>query len=280
MHLSGDAAAIIAGPLAFPADVDALRRSLGLDRSLHIQYLTYLWSAIRGDLGESLRFKTPVLGLLVDHWGRTLPLVLASLAVAASAAIPLGVLAAINRGRLLDAAVLWVALVGQATPVFLLAIILVWIFSVQLGVLPVLTQEVSAKYFILPVASLAAFNLAILMRMIRSAMLEVLSEDYVRTARAKGLSLSRVLVKHAFRNASIGLVALIGLQIGYLLSGVLVVESIFAWPGLGKLMYDAILSRDYTLIMGGSLFIAVIISLLNILVDISYSLLDPRIRYG
>ncbi len=280
MHASGDPALLIAGVYARPQDVEAVREQLGLDRPLYVQYLSYLGNALRGDFGQSLHYRTSVFRLITEHWLRTLPLVVVSLVIATLIAIPLGMLAAVYRGTLADNVVLWIALVGQATPVFLLAILLIWVFAVQHHWLPVLTSSLSLRDFTLPVVTLAAFSLALLARLVRSSMLEVLGEDYIRTARAKGLRRLTVVRKHAFRNAATGIVALLGLQVGYLLSGVVVVESIFAWPGLGKLMYDAILARDYPLILGGSLFIAVMISMINFFVDLSYGFLDPRIRYG
>jgi peptide/nickel transport system permease protein len=216
--------------------------------------------------------------LVLAHLWRSLQLSGVAVIISVLIALPLGIWASVRRGTILDSSILGFALFGQATPVFWLGIMLIWFFSVQLQWLPV-SGRGTAAHFVLPVACIAAYNLGILVRIIRSAMLEVLQEDYVMTARSKGLNELNVILNHAFRNGSTAVVSIVGLQIGILLSGALVVETIFAWPGLGKLLYDAVLQRDYPLVMTGTLVVAILIAVVNLLVDISYAVLDPRIRY-
>lgn len=277
LHATGDPAALLAPLDAKSAEVEALRVRLGLDRPLYVQYLSFLGKALRGDMGNSFRFRQPTMPLVLTHLSRSLQLVIPAAALACLIAIPLGVVAAIRRNTPYDALILGAALIGQATPIFLMSILLMWVFAVHLRWLPA-SGRGSLACFVLPVASIVAFDLAILTRLTRSSMLEVLGEDYVRTARAKGLRERAVLVRHVLRNAGIAIASLVGLEIASMLSGVLVVETIFAWPGLGKLMYDAVLQRDIPLVMAGTMVVAVTVVLLNLSVDFTYVLLDPRIR--
>jgi peptide/nickel transport system permease protein len=278
VQATGDPAALLAPLDAKPSEVEALRVKLGLDRPLYIQYLSFLSQALRGDMGVSFRFQQPTMPLILLHLSHSLQLGIPSIFLACLIAIPLGMLAAIRRGTIYDALILAGALIGQATPVFLLSILLIWIFAVNLRWFPASGTD-SLAHYVLPITSIVVFYLAVLVRMTRSSMLEVLGTDYMRTARAKGLTESLVLLKHALRNAGISIVSLIGLQIGNVLSGMLVVETIFAWPGLGKLMYDAVLQRDIPLVMAGATSIAVMVALLNLGIDLTYAVMDPRIRY-
>ncbi len=274
---SGDPAALMSPMDASAADITALRVRLGLDRPLPVQYVRLLGEFLGGEL-QSFRFKRPPMELVLPHLGHSLQLSLVAMPLAVILAIPLGTIAAVRRGSLYDGAILSIALVGQAVPIFLLSILMIWVFSVYLRWLPVSGRGTIA-HLVLPVASLTVLNLAILVRLTRSSVLEILDEDFVRTARSKGLHQRVVVLKHVLRNASIPIVSLMGMQLGAMLSGALVVETIFSWPGLGKLMYDGVLQRDVPLVTVGTLVITVMVTILNLSIDLLYAMLDPRIRY-
>lgn len=278
LHASGDPAAMLAPMDAKAEDVAALRQRLGLDKPLYVQYWEFWSQSLTGEVGKSFRYKQSSLSLVGPFLWMTAKLVLPSVLISSLLGIALGVLAAVYRNSWLDRVVLLIALIGQAVPIFFLSLLLILVFSVTLGWTPVSGSE-SLGHFILPVTSIVIFNLAILVRLTRSAMLEVLGQDFVRTAWAKGISQYAVLVRHALRNASLEIVSAIGIQLGTLLSGVVVIEAVFAWPGIGKLLYDAVLQRDFPLVMTGSLVLAFIVIAINLLVDLSYALLDPRIQY-
>lgn len=277
LHASGDPAAMMAPMDASPQDVEELQRKLGLDKPLVVQYWDFWTQSISGDVGKSFRYKQSSLDLVWPFLGRTARLVVPAVLLSALIGIALGVVAAITRDTWIDRSILVGALAGQAIPIFFLSLLLVLLFSVHLRWTPV-SGSSSLKHYILPIVSVAVYNLAILVRLTRTAMLDALSQDYVRTARAKGLSNQVVLVRHALRNASLEVVSAIGIQLSTLLSGVVVIEAIFAWPGIGKLMYDAVLQRDFPLVMTGALVIAAIVIVINLIVDLSYAFLDPRIR--
>lgn len=277
IEASGDPAALLAPMDALPSEVEALRESMGLNKPIYVRYIGFWEELLSGNL-KSFRYKRPPAELLIPHIYNSLKLNIPALIIGAMISLPLGIIAANKRGSFYDGIILSGALIGQAIPIFLLGVLLIWLFAVILGWLPVSGQG-SIKNFILPVASLTAFNVAILVRMTRATVIEVLEKDYVRTARAKGLVEYKVILKHAFRNALVPIVSLMGLQIGTLLSGALVVEWIFAWPGIGKLLYDSIIQRDMPLIMVGTLTIAGSVALLNLFVDLLYAFLDPRIVY-
>ena len=278
IHLiPGDPVVQMLGEGAKPADVEEIRHRLGLDQPLHIQYATYWQRLVRGDLGTSFKFNTPVADVLKTRYPATLWLALISLVVAISIAVPAGVTAAVNRGRWPDRLLGGVTLVGLSFPNFALGPVLILIFSIQAGWLPVSGRDSPASY-LLPAITLGTSMAAILTRMVRSSMLEQLSSDYVRTARAKGLSEGTVLYRHALPNGLIPVVTVIGLQFGALLAGAIITETIFSWPGLGRLTVEAIHARDYPLLQGCVLSIALTYVLVNFLTDLGYSLLDPRIR--
>ena len=278
IHLiPGDPVVQMLGEGAEPADVEEIRRRLGLDQPLHIQYANYWQRLVRGDLGTSFKFNIPVADILKTRYPATLWLTLISLVVAISIAVPAGVTAAVNRGRWPDRLLGGVTLVGLSFPNFALGPVLILIFSIQAGWLPVSGRDSPASY-ILPAITLGTSMAAILTRMVRSSMLEQLSSDYVRTARAKGLSEGAVLYRHALPNGLIPVVTVIGLQFGALLAGAIITETIFSWPGLGRLTVEAIHARDYPLLQGCVLSIALTYVLVNFLTDLGYSLLDPRIR--
>lgn len=273
----GDPVEQILGEGAAPGQVAQLRHTLGLDQPLLVQYGHYLGQIVRGDLGQSFKFQAPVRRVIFERYPATLQLAFLALLVCAAIALPAGVIAAHRRGSLGDRTISVFTLLGLAIPNLALGPLLITLFSIQLGWLPVSGRGGALNYF-LPAATLGAALAAILTRMVRSAMLEELSSDYVRTARAKGLSTSVVLVHHALRNALIPIITILGLQFGTLLAGTIVTETIFSWPGIGRLTVLAISSRDYPLLQGCILVIALSYVLVNLLTDVFYALIDPRVR--
>lgn len=278
IHLiPGDPVVQMLGEGAEPADVEEIRHQLGLDQPLHIQYATYWQQLVQGNLGTSFKFNIPVSEVLRARYPATFWLALISLAIAILISVPAGIAAAVNRGGWLDRLLGSVTLLGLSFPNFALGPALILIFSIQMGLLPVSGRD-SPESYILPAFTLGASMAAILTRMVRSSMLEQLSSDYVRTARAKGLREGVVLYRHALRNGLIPIVTIIGLQFGALLAGAIITETIFSWPGLGRLTIEAINARDYPLLQGCVLSISLTYVLVNFLTDLGYSLLDPRIR--
>jgi ABC-type dipeptide/oligopeptide/nickel transport system permease component len=273
----GDPVEQMLGEGAAPGQAEQLRHTLGLDQPLLTQYRHYLAQVFHGDLGQSFKFQAPVRRIILERYPATLELAFLALLVCALMAIPAGVIAADRRGSTIDRSIGVFSLVGLAIPNFALGPLLITLFSIKLGWLPV-SGRGSALNFILPAATLGAALAAILTRMVRGAMLEELSSDYVRTARAKGLTTRAVLVRHALRNALIPIITIIGLQFGTLLAGTIVTETIFSWPGIGRLTVMAISSRDYPLLQGCILVIAFSYVLVNLLTDVIYSLIDPRVR--
>jgi ABC-type dipeptide/oligopeptide/nickel transport system permease component len=279
IHLvPGDPAQTMLGDSASPADVADLRAKLGLDQPLPTQYGHFVTRLVRGDLGTSFRYGTPVSGEIVQRLGRTAELAVAAMAVAILVAIPLGVVAALNRGHAVDRAAMAASLAGISLPNFWLGPLLAIVFAVRLGWLPV-SGTGDWRNLVLPAVTLGAALAAILARMTRTSLVEELRELYVVAARARGLSRSRAVVVHAFRNSLIPVVTIIGLQFGAVLTGTIITETIFAWPGVGRLLIQAISFRDYPLVQGCILFIAVTYVAMNLLVDLAYAWLDPRIRY-
>ncbi|MDR7387844.1 MAG: ABC transporter permease [Armatimonadota bacterium] len=276
--IPGDPAQIMAGQAATEEVVRQIRQSLGLDQPLPVQYLYFLRNVVRGDLGRSLFNGAPVVEELGQRFPRTVRLALASIAVASLIGVPAGILAATRHLSWLDTLVMLVALVGVSMPVFWLGLNLILVFSVRLQWLPAFGYE-TWRHLLLPSVTLGAASAAIVARMTRSSMLEVLGQDYIRTARAKGLAERVVVNRHALRNALIPVVTVLGLQLGTLLSGAVLTETVFAWPGIGRLLVDAVLARDYPIIQGATLLIAATFVALNLAVDLLYGLLDPRIRY-
>jgi peptide/nickel transport system permease protein len=273
----GDPVEQMLGEGANLSQIAELRHALGLDQPLLTQYGHYLRQMVRGDLGHSFKFQAPVRQVIFERYPATLELAFLALLVCAALAIPAGVWAAYRRGSNADRAVGVFSLLGLAVPNFALGPLLIVLFSIQLGWLPVSGRGGVLNY-ILPAATLGAALAAILTRMVRGAMLEELSSDYVRTARAKGLPTSVVLVRHALRNALIPIITILGLQFGTLLAGTIVTETIFSWPGIGRLTVQAISSRDYPLLQGCILVIALSYVLVNLLTDVLYALIDPRVR--
>jgi ABC-type dipeptide/oligopeptide/nickel transport system permease component len=273
----GDPVEQMLGEGAAPGAAAQLRHSLGLDQPLGKQYGHYLFGLVRGDLGQSFKFQAPVRQIIFERYPATLQLAFLALLVCAAIAIPAGVLAAHRRGQISDRLVGVFTLFGLAIPNFALGPLLILLFSIEIGVLPVSGRNGIGSY-VLPAATLGAALAAILTRMVRGAMLEELSADYIRTARAKGLSTAAVLFRHGLRNALIPIITILGLQFGTLLAGTIVTETIFSWPGIGRLTVQAISARDYPLLQGCILVISLSYVLVNLLTDAIYSIVDPRVR--
>jgi peptide/nickel transport system permease protein len=279
VHLvPGDPAQTMLGESASPSDVADLRAKLGLDRPLLVQYGHYLSGLVHGDLGTSFRYDTPVSREIRQRLGWTAELAVAAMAFALLFAVPLGVLAAIYRGRAVDQAAMAVSLAGISMPNFWLGPLLAILLAVKLGWLPV-SGTGSWAHLVLPAVTLGAALAAILARMTRASLIDELRELYVLAARARGLSRTRALVTHALRNSLIPIVTIVGLQFGAVLTGTIITETIFAWPGIGRLLIQAIDFRDYPLVQGCILFISVTYVGMNLVVDLVYAWLDPRIRY-
>ena len=277
LFLSGDPTMLMASESWNQEQITAFRHQMGFDRPWYVQYADFLSKAIHGDFGVSLRQQQPTLSLIADRLPATLQLAGAAMAIALTIGIPLGVAAATRRGSIWDNLLMLGGLLGQSLPVFWLGLLLIMVFSVSLGWFPVAGTG-GPQHLVLPAVTLGLFSTAYIARMTRSSMLEVLGRDYVRTARAKGLAARRVLMSHAFRNALIPLVTIVGLQFGALLGGAVITESIFAWPGVGRLTIQAIQAKDLPLVQACVLFLAMIFVLANLVVDVLYAYLDPRVR--
>lgn len=307
LHLiPGDPAVVMLGERAEPERIAALRSKLGLERPLWEQYLFFVGNLLQGDMGTSIFSQLTIKEQLARRWPATFELAIAATLFAVIIGIPLGILAAVRKNTIVDNLATSFSLLGVSMPVFWLGLLLVYLFAVNLQWLPAggrLSIDVDAlfkpitgfyvldalaqpqtfwdvaKHLILPAITLGTIPLAILTRITRSAMLEVLSQDYVRTARAKGLTERRVIWRHALKNALLPVVTIIGLQFGTLLGGAILTETIFSWPGIGSWIYEGILNRDYPVVQGGVIFVALVFVIVNLIVDLSYALLDPRIQY-
>jgi len=274
----GDPAQLLAGEFATPETLADIRQRFGLDQPWHVQLGLYAANVVRGDLGQSVRTRKPVAYELRQYFPNTLRLTLGAMLVALLIGIPAGIIAATRPGTIFDLLAMLGALIGVSMPVFWFGLMAILIFSVQLGWFPVAGTG-TLWHLVLPAITLGTSTAAILARMTRSAMLEVLSQDYIRTARAKGLAGRVVIFKHALRNALIPVVTITGLQFGGLLEGAVITETVFAWPGIGQLLVGSILARDYPVVQGAVLLIAVAFILINLIVDLLYGTIDPRIRY-
>ncbi|HRP48067.1 MAG TPA: ABC transporter permease, partial [Trueperaceae bacterium] len=269
-HLSGDPVSLMVGPTATQADIEALRQSMNLDRPFFMQYAAFLGGVLQGDFGTSLWQHQPALGLVLERFPFTIQLAAAALFLALLVAVPLGILSAVYRNSLLDRLAIGTSLVGQSVPGFWLGLLLILLFSVTLRLLPT-GGSGSLLHLILPAVTLAAFTMGRIARLVRTNMLDALNSDALRTARAKGLREMTVVLKHGLRNAAIPIVTLIGLDASSLLGGAVITETIFAWPGLGRLVVQAISQRDFPLVQAATLCIAVIVVAVNLIVDLSYS---------
>jgi peptide/nickel transport system permease protein len=304
--IPGDPAVAILGERATPESIDRMRKQLGLDKPIWEQYFIYVDNIFHGDWGRSIRSNTPIIDEIKVKFPATAELALAAMIIALLIGLPAGIISAARRNSLFDSAAMFVALIGVSMPVFWLGLMLAFLFSVALGWLPfsgrldatiILQARTgfmvwdalmawdwkalgnSFAHLLLPALTLSTIPMAIIARMTRSSLLEELSQDYVRTAKAYGIAEHKVLLKHALKNASLPVVTTIGLQVGALLSGAILTETIFSWPGIGRWIFTAIQGRDYPIVQGAALLIVLIYMAVNLIVDISYAFLDPRIRY-
>lgn len=280
LHLTpGDPARLMLPDGASEEAVQAVRKSLGLDRPLYVQYFQYLGGLLDGDLGTSLRFRQPNAEVIASYLPNTLRLAAAAIALAVLVGIPLGIIAALTRNSVWDLGSLTIALLGQSISPVVLGPLLIFAFAVKFRIFPAFGAG-DPSALVLPAITLGAPLIALLTRLTRASVLEVLNEDYVRTARAKGLRQQRVVLRHVLRNSLATVITVIGLQLGTILGGAVVTETIFAYPGVGRLAMDAILARDFPLVQSITLIVSFIFVFVNLLVDISYFWLDPRIRYA
>ncbi|MFM2068427.1 MAG: hypothetical protein RLZZ584_3336 [Pseudomonadota bacterium] len=282
----GDPAAVLAGDAASTEQIAAIRASLGLDRSVPEQFAVWMGHLLRGDLGQSYYYKTDVVTLIGQRLEPTLSLALITIVLAVAVAVPMGVLAAWRFGSAFDRLLMGFSVLGFSVPIFVLAYVLIWLFSLKLGWLPVQGYRRLAEgpgpwlyHLLLPALTLSVIYIALIARVTRASVLETLGEDYIRTARAKGLPERKVLLRHALANAAVPIATVIGIGIALLIGGVVVTESVYAIPGLGRLTVDAVLARDFPTIQGVILLFSVVYVVINMLVDLSYVFFDPRIRY-
>ncbi len=287
LHLTpGDPAAVIAGDYASPADVERIREKLGLDRPIHVQFFTWAGAVLQGDLGTSIFSNLPVTKLIAQRLEPTIALSVSTIIFAILVAVPLGIVAAWKAGTWIDRSVMAFAVLGFSVPVFVIGYVLMYVFALKLGWFPVQGYKPIAEGFwpflssiALPTFALGMVYTALIARITRASVLEVLAEDYIRTAKSKGLDNTRLLLRHALRNAAVPIVTIIGIGLALLIGGVVVTESVFNIPGLGRLTIDAVLRRDYPVIQGVILVFSGVYVFVNLLIDLTYTLLDPRIRY-
>ncbi len=282
----GDPAAVLAGEQATAADIERVRRTLGLDQPFLVRFGQWIGAVLQGDLGTSIFSRQPVMDLIVQRLEPTVALTIASLLVAVLIALPLGVIAAWRAGGAVDRLAMSFAVLGFSIPVFVLSYLLIALFALEWRILPVqgyvplaYGPGPFARHLVLPALSLGVVNAALLARITRTTMIEILQQDYIRVARAKGLPVSRIILRHALKNAAVPIVTVIGISFALLISGVVVTETVFNIPGLGRLTVDAILRRDYPVIQGVILVFSAAYVLINLMVDLSYGLFDPRIKY-
>jgi peptide/nickel transport system permease protein len=278
IHLSGDPVMLMLPGDASHAEIEALREQMGFNDPLHVQYLRFAWQALRGKFGHSLYYKVPAMELILERLPASLELAVAAMLIALAVAVPVGIVSAVRRGSLLDMGSMLGALFGLSMPHFWLGIMMILLFSVELGWLPT-SGRGSLAQLVMPAVALGMSLTAMFARLTRSVMLEVLSLDYIRTARSKGLREWIVISKHAFKNALIPIVTVAGMQFGFLLGGTVIIETVFAWPGVGRLVIQAIFNRDYPLVQSIVLVLALIFVAVNFLVDMLYMYLDPQISY-
>ena len=278
MYLTGDPVALLLPMDADPEDAELLREALGYNDPIWEQYGRFVGNAVQGDFGESLHHKQPALTLILERMPATLKLTFSGLMIALLIAVPLGIITAVNNNTIIDYVGSVAALIGQSLPVFWLGLMLLYLFGVKWRLLPI-TDQGTWKSLILPAVTVGAYTAATIARLLRSLMLEVMQQDYIKTAKAKGVQKTVVIVKHALRNALLPVITILGMQIGVLLGGAVITETIFAWPGVGRLMVQAINTRDIPLVQAGVFVLASGIVVINLLTDVVYSILDPRIRY-
>ena len=279
IHLSGDPVMLMLPGDASHSEIEALREQLGFNDPIYVQYFRFAKGAVQGDFGKSLYYHVPVMNLVLQRLPASIELATAAMVFALVLSVPLGIISAVKRGSVIDMGSMFGALLGLSMPHFWLGIMLMLLFSVILGWLPT-SGRGSFLQLIMPATALGMSLMAMFARLTRSVMLEILNQDYVRTARAKGLKERVVIIKHAVKNALIPLVTVAGMQFGFLLGGTVIIETVFAWPGLGRLVVQAIFNRDYPLVQAIVLVMAVIFVVVNLIVDLLYVYLDPRISYN
>ncbi|MEY8117823.1 ABC transporter permease [Falsihalocynthiibacter sp. BN13B15] len=297
LQMGGDPTYLFVSENADVAEIARARAALGFDRPLHIQYLSYIWNALQGDFGTSLSYRQPAMEVVLQAMPATIELTVFSLVIAIGLSIPLGIYAALNRGRPVDGGIMTFAMLGQSIPNFWLGIMMILYFGLYLGWFPISGHVPFLKplfagefgtafgnipnavyHLVLPAIAVGSYTLARNARLVRSSMLEVLQQDFVRTARSKGIVESKVIVNHALRNAWLPVVTMIGLEFGFLLGGVVVVETVFSYPGIGRLVFNAINQRDIPVVQASVILLALVFILLNLIVDLIYARLDPRVK--
>ncbi len=297
LHMSGDPTYLYVSERASEREIAQVRERLGFDRPLHVQYLSFLGGLVQGDTGRSLTYRTSAMDVVLERLPATIELTIMAMLIAVTFAIPLGIVAALNRGTAIDGGIMALAMFGQSIPSFWLGIMLILFVGLGLSWLPIsghvpvieplLKGDLerawsnlpnALRYLIMPAFTISLFSLSRNARLVRSSMLEVLSQDFVRTARSKGLKERAVVIRHALRNAWMPVVTMLGLEFGFLLSGVVVVETVFSWPGVGRLVFNAINQRDIPLVQSAVVVFALVFVTLNLVVDVLYARLDPRVR--
>ena len=298
LQIGGDPTYLFVSENASAEEIQRAREMLGFDRPLHVQYISYVWNALQGDFGNSLSYRQPAMQVVLEAMPATIELTVFSLVLAIALSIPLGIYAALHRGKPADGGIMTFAMLGQSIPNFWMGIMMILFFGRYLRWFPISGHEPfleplfagdfrtafanlpqSINHMIMPALAVGTYTLARNARLVRSSMLEVLQQDYVRTARSKGISERRVIVNHALRNAWLPVVTMIGLEFGFLLGGVVVVETVFSYPGIGRLVFNAINQRDIPVVQASVILIAVIFIVLNLIVDLIYARLDPRVKY-
>jgi peptide/nickel transport system permease protein len=277
LAVAKDSARMMAGPEASEEDLVRIRSELGLDRPVYIQYTLWLGRALQGDFGQSYVGRTDALIMVLERLPATLLLTFTAMGLALLIAIPLGIIAAVRRGSLLDAFVSALGVSGQAMPLFWFGIMLIIIFGVQLRLLPV-SGYGTPLHLLLPAVTLGVYTMPVIMRLTRSSFLDVLSQDYIRTAKAKGAPFYLILLKHALRNAALPIILMVGMQLGVLVGGAVVTETVFAWPGIGRLAVDSVVTGDFPVVQATVIILAAAIMLMNLIADLAVAMVDPRIR--
>lgn len=277
VRLAGDPTTLFLPPDAPASQIEEYRKQLGFDRPLYVQYAEFMADAVRGDFGTSLRTREDALGMILDRVPATFQLAFAALALSLLIAIPIGIVSAYKRNTILDQTGVAFTVLGQAIPSFWLGLILIYLFAAKLQWLPS-GGGGSVKHMILPVVTLAAYSVARFARFTRSSMLDILSKDYIRTAKSSGVSMSRILFRYALKNTLIPIITLVALDLGTLLGGAVITEVVFSWPGVGRVIYNALLNRDFPVVMAGVFFVALIYSIINLITDILYAYVNPQIR--
>lgn len=299
LHMGGDPTYLYVSERASAEEIAATRAALGFDRPLYVQYLSFLGGLVQGDLGNSLSYRTPALQVVLERFPATIELTIFAMLIAIALSIPFGIISSLKRGTSVDGGIMMLAMFGQSIPSFWLGIMLILFVGLGLGWLPIsghvpflaplfagdigtalVNFPRAVPYLVMPAVAISLFSLSRNARLVRSSMLETLSQDYVRTARSKGVPPYGVVVRHALRNAWMPVVTMLGLEFGFLLSGVVVVETIFSWPGVGRLVFNAINQRDIPLVQAAVILFSLLFVGLNLIVDVLYARLDPRVRLG